>query len=81
MVQQYDLVGRVREESAQIEQELGEPGVRDSLRATAERIGVPQELALAAFFRAAKRSGYTLRLLLEEVNRQLELEGLPSGRQ
>jgi hypothetical protein len=72
MVQQYDFVRRVREELEVLEKELSEPGVSDGVRATAERIGVPTETALAAFFRAAKRSGYSLRLMLEEINRQLD---------
>lgn len=74
MVQQYDFAGRVREEVDVIEKELAEPGVADGVRATAERLQLPADLALAALFRAAKRSGYTLRVFLEEVNRQLDAQ-------
>ncbi|MBI4492467.1 MAG: hypothetical protein HY690_06710 [Chloroflexi bacterium] len=74
MVQQYDFVARVREEVAGLEQELAEPGVREGVQALAERMHLPPEVALSALYRSAKRSGYTLKLLLEEVNRQLDAE-------
>lgn len=74
MVQQYDFVARVREEVELLQRELGESGVSEGIRAMAERLQLPDGLALAALYRSAKRSGYTLKLLTEELKRQLEAE-------
>lgn len=76
MPQQYDFVGRMHEEVETLQRELAEPGVRHSLDETAEQMELPRELALAACHRSAKRSGYTLKLFLEELTRQLEAAAL-----
>jgi hypothetical protein len=74
---EHDYVGRVREEIVALEAELGERGVRDALTATAATLGLPPELALAAIYRAARRSGLSMRLMLAEVEGQLEKAGRP----
>lgn len=76
-VAQHDYIGRVQEEVAALQAELGERGAREELAKVAERLGLPAELALAAVYRAARRSGLTLRLMLTELNNQLERASRP----
>ncbi len=71
-VAEHDYVGRVREEIGTLESDLRERGLRDELTRVAERLGLPPELALAAIYRAARRSGLSLRLMVTEINNQLD---------
>ena len=78
-VAQHDYVGRVREEVAVLERELGERGARDDLGKISERLDLPPEVALAAVFRAARRSGLTVRLMLTEIANQLDQAERPGA--
>jgi hypothetical protein len=78
-VAQHDYVGRVREEIAVLERELGERGARDQLEKIAQRLDLAPELALAAVFRAARRSGLTVRLMLTEIGNQLDQAERPGA--
>jgi hypothetical protein len=78
-VAQHDYVGRVREEVGTLEADLSERDARAELARTVERLGVPSELALAAIYRAARRSGISLRLMLTEINGQLDRGERPGG--
>jgi hypothetical protein len=78
-VAQHDYVGRVQEEVAALQAELGEAGAREALTKAVERLGLPPEVALAAIFRAARRSGLTLRLMVTEINNQLDRAARPGA--
>lgn len=78
-VAEHDYVGRVREEIGTLEADLSERGLRDDLNKLAERLNLPTELALAALFRAARRSGLSLRLMVTEINNQLDRAERPGA--
>jgi hypothetical protein len=78
-VAQHDYVGRVREEVAVLERELGERGAREDLEKIAQRLGLAPEVALAAVFRAARRSGLSVRLMLTEIGNQLDQAERPGA--
>lgn len=78
-IEQHDYLGRVREEIVALQAELGERGVVDDLAMLSDRLGLPKELALAAVYRAARRSGLTLRLMLTEMKNQLERAERPGS--
>lgn len=78
-VAQHDYVMRVQEEVRDLEKEMNEPGVRDGLTRVTERLGLPADLATAAIFRAARRSGLTMRLMLTEINGQLDRAARPGA--
>lgn len=67
----YDYIAWVKEEVGILKKELNEPGVRDQIAELARRLDIEPELALAAFHRAAKRSGFTLKVLFESIAEQL----------
>lgn len=76
---QPDYVGRVQEEVRALEADLKERGARDELGRVAQRLNLAEDLALAALFRAARRSGLSLRLMLTEVNNQLDSADRPGA--
>jgi hypothetical protein len=78
-VAQHDYVGRVREEVAVLERELAERGAREDLEKIAQRLGLAPEMALAAVFRAARRSGLSVRLMLTELGNQLDQAERPGA--
>ncbi len=78
-VAEHDYVGRVREEIGTLESDLREHGLRDELTRVAERLNLPPELALAAIYRAARRSGLSLRLMVTEINNQLDRAERPGA--
>lgn len=78
-IEQHDYLGRVREEVVALQAELGERGAVDDLAVLSDRLGLPKELALAAVYRAARRSGLTLRLMLTEMKNQLERAERPGS--
>jgi hypothetical protein len=78
-IAQHDYIARVREEVANLERELAEAGARDDLNAIAGRLGLPSDLAIAAVFRAGRRSGLTLSLMVKELAAQLDRESRPGG--
>jgi hypothetical protein len=78
-VAQHDYVGRVREEVAVLERELGERGAREELEKIAGRLELAPEVALAAVFRAGRRSGLSLRLMLTELANQLDQAERPGA--
>jgi hypothetical protein len=78
-IAQHDYVGRVREEVAVLERELGERGAREELEKIAQRLGLAPETALAAVFRAARRSGLSVRLMLTEIANQLDQAERPGA--
>ncbi|MBI3954210.1 MAG: hypothetical protein HY330_06820, partial [Chloroflexi bacterium] len=51
------------------------------LRDVAQRFHVPREIAVAAVHRAAKRSGYTMRVFIEQLEQQIATEkrAVPGG--
>jgi hypothetical protein len=75
----HDYVERVREEIAGLSGDLSERGVSEDLAAVVRRLGLPEELALAALYRAARRSGISLRLLLTEITSQLDRAARPGA--
>jgi hypothetical protein len=72
VVAEHDYVGRVHEEIQTLEQELADQTLRADLAKVAARLGLESDLALAAIFRASRRSGLSLRLMVAEVNGQLD---------
>jgi hypothetical protein len=76
---EHDYVGRVREEINALEKDLQERGAREELDKVVQRLNLPNELALAAIYRAARRSGLSLRLMLTELNNQLDKAERPGA--
>lgn len=68
----YNYLGQLKEEFDVLERELNDKGVEEGLQEITRRFGVPREVALAAAHRAAKRSGYTMKLFLEQLEQQLK---------
>ncbi|MSQ32863.1 MAG: hypothetical protein EXR60_00305 [Dehalococcoidia bacterium] len=75
----YDYIRHLREEFALLELELKEKGVAEGLAEVAQRFSVSPELALAAVHRASKRSGYNMRLFIEQFKQQVEAEKRAPG--
>lgn len=71
---EYDFEARIREEIEPLQRELAEPGVREDLARQATRFSLPPDEFLAALFRGARRTGYTLRVMLDELAHQQERE-------
>lgn len=76
---QHDYIARVREEVTDLERELAETGTREALAVVAARLAVPSDLALAAIFRAGRRSGLTLSLMIKELAAQLDRQSRPGA--
>jgi hypothetical protein len=76
-VAQHDFVGRVAEEVRDLQREVQEAGVSEALAQVSERLSLPPELALAAIYRAARRSGLTVRQMLADITAQLDLAERP----
>ena len=69
---QYPLGEQVKEELLTLQRELAEPGARDGVAAATSALSLPPDLAIAVLYRAARRSGLTIRLLTEEIRREVE---------
>ncbi len=72
MVLDREYLGRVREEIATLEEELRSGDVRERVQAVSRALEVPEDLGLAAIYRAARRSGLTLAQFLTDLERALE---------
>lgn len=64
-----EYLGRVRDELATLEAELSDDRVRERLGAVVQALRIPEELGLAAIYRAARRSGLSLSQFLSELER------------
>jgi hypothetical protein len=76
---EHDYIGRVREEIGTLEADLKERGARDDLAKVARQLDLPDDLALAAIYRAARRSGLSLRLMLTELANQFDKASRPGA--
>ena len=70
--QQLDYIRGLRESVGALERDLGEAGVREGVARIAETLGLAEDVALAALYRESKRNGYTLKLMIDELERQIE---------
>lgn len=73
MSQQLDYLAGLREAVSALDRDLAEVGVRDGINRVAQSLGLTPDVALAALYRESRRNGYTLKLMIEELERQIEL--------
>lgn len=73
MNQQLDHLAGLRESVNALERDLAEADVRDGVTRVAQSLGLTPDVALAALYRESRRNGYTLKLMIEELERQIEL--------
>lgn len=73
MSQQLDYLAGLREAVSALDRDLAEAGVRDGVVRVAQSLGLAPDVALAALYRESRRNGYTLKLMIEELERQIEL--------
>jgi len=66
-----EYIDRVREEVATLQSELQDDRVRERIEGASKALGVPEELGLAAFYRAARRSGLSLTQFLGDLERAI----------
>ena len=72
MAEPVDYLGGLQESVKNLNRDLGEPGVRDGITRLADTLGLAEDITLAALYREARRNGYTLKLMIEELERQVE---------
>ncbi len=68
---EHEYLQRVREELATLQNELRTGDVRERVQAASQALGIPEDLGLAAMYRAARRSGLTLAQFLRDLERAL----------
>ena len=72
MAEPVDYLGGLQESVKNLNRDLSEPGVRDGITRLADTLGLAEDITLAALYREARRNGYTLKLMIEELERQVE---------
>ena len=72
MAEPVAYLGGLQESVKNLSRDLGEPGVRDGITRLADTLGLAEDITLAALYREARRNGYTLKLMIEELERQVE---------
>ncbi|HEX2171736.1 MAG TPA: hypothetical protein VHL09_04770 [Dehalococcoidia bacterium] len=71
--QQLDYLAGLRESVNALDRELTEGGVRDGLTRIAQALGLDEDVTLAAVYRESRRNGYSLRLMVDQLEEQIEL--------
>ena len=69
-----EYIDRVREEVATLQSELQGDRVRERVEAASRALGVPEELGLAAIYRAARRSGLSLTQFISDLERAISAQ-------
>lgn len=72
MSQQLDYLAGLREAVSALNRDLAEPAVRPGIERVAAALGLPEDVALAALYRESRRNGYSIKLMIEELERQIE---------
>ncbi len=72
MAEPIDYLGGLQESVKNLNRDLSEPGVREEVTRLADALGLAEDITLAALYREARRNGYTLKLMIEELERQVE---------
>ncbi len=72
MAEPVDYLGGLQESVKNLNRDLSEPGVREGITRLGDTLGLPEDITLAALYREARRNGYTLKLMIEELERQVE---------
>ena len=72
MAEPIDYLGGLQESVKNLNRDLGEPSVREGVTRLADTLGLAEDVTLAALYREARRNGYTLKLMIEELERQVE---------
>lgn len=70
---QLDYLAGLHESVNAIDRELPEPGVREGITRVAEALGLAQDVTLAAIYRESRRNGYTLKLMIDHLEEQIDL--------
>jgi len=70
-----EYLNRVREEVATLEDDLAGQRVRARIQQASRGLGVPDDLGLAAIYRAARRSGLTLTQFLGDLEQAIAARG------
>jgi hypothetical protein len=78
-VAQHDYIARVQEEQSTLAAELAEVGLAERIATIGQQLGLNEQLALAAVFRASRRSGLSLTLMVNELTAQLERASRPGA--
>jgi hypothetical protein len=72
MAEPVDYLGGLQESVKNLNRDLSEPGVREGITRLGDTLGLAEDIILAALYREARRNGYTLKLMIEELERQVE---------
>lgn len=70
---QLDYLAGLREAVSALDRELPEAGVRAGLTRIAEALGLAEDVTLAAVYRESRRNGYSLKLMVDQIEEQIDL--------
>lgn len=73
MSEGIDYLAGLRESVAALDRDLVESGVREGLTRIADALGLAEDVTLAAVYRESRRNGYTLKLMIDELEKAIEV--------